>query len=109
MDNILSFILMTPAEITQQIAERCRMRRLGLGFTRDQLAARSGVSAASLKRFERTGNIDFGALIRLALALDAMEGFDQLLAKKTYASLEDVIGPPPRQRGRRARKAGKAA
>lgn len=89
--------------MAQAIAAHCQTRRLALGFTRPQLAARAGVSPASLKRFERTGNISLNALIKLAIALDATEGFDRLLAKKSYESLEEVIGGPPRQRGRRRR------
>ncbi len=96
-------IILTPVEMAQAIAERCRRRRLALGFTRFQLAERAGVSSASLKRFERTGNVSFDALIRLAIALDATEGFDQLFSKKSYQSLEEVIGEPTRQRGRRRR------
>jgi transcriptional regulator with XRE-family HTH domain len=99
----LSLTIQAPVEIALAIAERCRTRRLALGFTRSQLAERAGVSSASLKRFERTGNVSFNALIRLAVALDATEGFEQLLAKKFYGSLEEVIGQPARQRGRRRR------
>ena len=98
----MSIKLMSPAEIAQAVADRSRTRRLALGFTRDQLAARSGLSSASLKRFERTGRIDFSALIRLAIALDATEGLDLLLAKESYESLEEVIAKPMRRRGRRS-------
>lgn len=101
LDNILSINLMSFTEISQAVADRCRTRRLALGYTREQIAARAGVSSASLKRFERTGHIAFSALISLAIALDATEGLDVLFAKKSYESLEEVIARPTRQRGRR--------
>ena len=100
---MIPVLLQSATDIAQSVAERCRARRLALEFTREQLAQRSGVSAASLKRFERSGKIDFGALIRIAIALDALEGFDLLLAKRSYASLDEVIGRPARQRGRRSK------
>lgn len=101
----MSVTLELPGDITRAVAERCRTRRLALGLSREMLAARSGVTAASLKRFERTGSIAFDSLVRLALALDALEGFDQLFAKRGFASLEDLIErKAPRQRGRRSAK-----
>lgn len=101
----MSSEFLLPSEISAAIAERCRARRLALGLSRDALAARSGVTAASLKRFERTGSIAFDSLVRLAIALDALDGFDLLFAKRTYQSLDDVLEQAPmRQRGRRVRK-----
>ncbi|MET1026391.1 MAG: helix-turn-helix transcriptional regulator [Dongiaceae bacterium] len=105
MDNILPIALMSPAEILTMVAARCRQRRLAFGHSRDQLAARSGVTAASLKRFERTGNISFDGLVKLAIALDALDGVDLLFAKKVYGNLDEILETaPPRQRGGRSRK-----
>ncbi|CAN0513183.1 unnamed protein product, partial [Phaeothamnion confervicola] len=99
----IEFLL--PAEITLSVAARCRTRRLALALSREELAARSGVTAASLKRFERTGSIAFDSLVRLAIALDARDGFDLLFAKPVFQNLDDVLEQKPkRQRGRRTRK-----
>lgn len=97
---------LSPAELAAAVAHRARERRLAFGFTRQELAARSGVSAASLKRFERTGKIAFDALIRLALALDAVEGFDRLFERAAYASIDEVLQKPPRRRRGRRRRSG---
>lgn len=102
MDNILPTKLLPPADIATGVARRVRDRRLAAGLTRDELAARAGMSAASLKRFERTGKIAFDALVRLAVALDAVAGFDRLFEGSTYASIDDVLlQQPGRRRGRR--------
>jgi transcriptional regulator with XRE-family HTH domain len=98
----MSFTFFSPGETAQSVATRCQERRVALGFTRDLLAAKSGVTSASLKRFERTGRIEFTSLIKLAIALDSAEGFDQLLSKKTYRNLEEIMSPSVRKRGRRA-------
>jgi hypothetical protein len=63
------------------------------------LAARSGVTSASLKRFERTGHIELTSLIKLAIALDSTEGLDQLLSKKSFKSINEIIKHSGRKRG----------
>lgn len=99
---MLPFNLLPPAEIAAEVARRARDRRLALGLTRDELAGRAGISAASLKRFERTGKVAFDALVRLAVALDSAAGFDRLFDAPAYASIDEVVREPrKRSRGRR--------
>ncbi len=88
----MSFILKTPQDIQQELAERFKSRRLALRFTRDGLAKRAGVSASSLKRFETTGQISLQSLLKLALVLDCLDDF-QNIATNTHAnvSLDDIL------------------
>lgn len=60
-------------------------------MTQAELSVRSGVSLASLKRFEQTGEISFVSLLKIASVLDVMEEFDQLFTKKEYRSIQEVI------------------
>ena len=104
MDQKRPIKLLTPAQIARAAAERARTRRLALGITQEDAAARAGISTPTLKRFEKNGRMGFDSVIRLGVALDAIDGFDQLFAAKTtFASLEDVLAPgkPVRQRAPR--------
>jgi hypothetical protein len=60
-----------------------------------------------LKRFEITGQIALGTLIRIAMAFDEIEGFANLFPERrpvpaTMAELEKMH-PPARKRGRTVR------
>ncbi|MBO6765075.1 helix-turn-helix domain-containing protein [Maricaulis sp.] len=99
----MSFKLSTPQEVSATLGQRLRARRLDADLTQDGLAARSGVPVATLRKFERTGEIAFVSFIRLAMALGDEAALDGLLAgRQRYGSLHDVLEPPRRpQRGRR--------
>lgn len=81
----------TPNSIAASLAERVRTRRKERKLTQAETARRSGVSLASLKRFEQTGEISLRSLIRIAIALECDDDFEQLFTRKFYASIEDVI------------------
>ena len=81
------------------LAARVRSRRLANNFSRKTLAERTGVSEASIKRFETTGEIAFVSLLKLAFALDALQEFDALFAQKAVVSIADIT-QKKRARGR---------
>jgi transcriptional regulator with XRE-family HTH domain len=96
MANILStddFILddYNPGLILKNIAERARKNRLELDLSQNALAAKSGVSLGSLKRFESTSEISLKNLVMLALVLDATEEFGLLFKKKKYKSIDELL------------------
>ena len=96
--------LHTPEEIGQQLARRLRELRLLTGWKQTTLAARSGVTLASLKRFERTGKISLESLLRICHALGRLDEFGQILqppAARSLAELESRISKPLPRRGRR--------
>jgi transcriptional regulator with XRE-family HTH domain len=82
--------LVTPAEMGKLLASRVRDRRLLKGWTRLTLAARAGVSAASLKRFETTGMASLDHLLRIAHALGCLGEFEKLLVSPTAQSLTEL-------------------
>ena len=95
--------LRTPSEVASGLAARVRSLRLARNWKRDTLAARSGVSAASLKRFERTGQISLDALLRLCDALDRLSELDRILqppAVRSMKELEQVADERLPRRGR---------
>lgn len=100
----MSFIFLTPFEITGHIAKQAREKRLALNITQKNLSERSGVSFGVVKKFERTGKISLESLLRIALILDSLEEFTLLFkAKKLeqFLSLDDIIKSKKRQRGRK--------
>lgn len=59
------------------------------------------MSLSSLRRFERSGEIAFLSLVRLAVALDAIQGLAALFPDQP-ANLDELLAPTPRKRGRRS-------
>ncbi len=89
----------TPNDVAQQVAQQARSRRVAYNLSRETLAARSGVSAASIRRFETTGAIAFESLLKLAQVLDCMGTFEGLFPARDVVSLADITATP-RLRGR---------
>lgn len=89
MNNILS--LLSPGEVSMNIAARMRERRKERKLSQVQLSRRSDVSLGSLKRFERTGEISLSSLVKLAFALGCESDFDSLFSKRGYSSIQEVI------------------
>lgn len=100
-DNILSLINKTPDVLMSGIAKRVKERRLEKGWTQKMLAVKAGVSLASYRRFESSGEISLRSLIMLAFALDMTDEFETLFNSKTYQSIEDILkAEQPKQRKR---------
>jgi hypothetical protein len=105
MDNMMSMQLKTPRDVQRELAGRFKARRLTMNLTQAGLAARSGVSWGSLKRFESTGLIALDALLKLAFVLGCLGDFDLVcvagddsLASKSLDEL--LLKPKTRRKGR---------
>ncbi|MCI5222041.1 MAG: hypothetical protein D3924_05060 [Candidatus Electrothrix sp. AR4] len=62
--------LLTPPETEQLLAERFKTLLLQAGYKRTTLAARAGVSSASQKRVETSGQVSLKNFLRLAHTSD---------------------------------------
>ncbi|MDO4478229.1 MAG: helix-turn-helix transcriptional regulator [Lachnospiraceae bacterium] len=80
-----------PKEIAKDIACREKEKRKKRKLTQAELSARAGISLASLKRFEQTGEISFVSLIKIADVLGEVDNLDLLFSSKEYASIQEVI------------------
>lgn len=69
---MLPFEAQSPAEVATELARRLRALRLQRGWTQAEAAARSGMTLASYKRFERTGEIAFKSMLKIALAFEQL-------------------------------------
>ncbi|KAA8609400.1 helix-turn-helix domain-containing protein [Salipiger aestuarii] len=96
--------LKTAEDLRQQIAAAARDRRLALNLTQKALSDRSGVSIATLRRFEGGGPASLETVLALAEALGALDGFGALFPLPEAQTLDDLDAPAPRRRasGRRA-------
>lgn len=68
----------TWTEINNNIAQKIVRLRKRKKITQKQLAARSGVSLGSLKRFEQSGEISLQSLTKIAIALDVENELEDL-------------------------------
>ena|SRR5476651_2209692 len=82
-DHMLS--LKTEADVLREIADSVRSHRLGLGWRQDDLAQRSGVGIATLRRFERSGRIGFHGLAKLLVTLGLADNFLTALKRPVAA------------------------
>ena len=81
----------TCTEINNDIAQKIVRLRKRKKITQKQLAARSGVSLGSLKRFEQSGEISLQSLTKIAIALDVENELEDLFDNVPFASIEEVI------------------
>jgi transcriptional regulator with XRE-family HTH domain len=90
-----------PYEIRLIIAKQARELRLEKNLTQEGLAKRSGVSFASIKRFERLGKISLESLLEIALVLGVLDEFKLLFRKleKPLSMAELLQEPKKRKRG----------
>lgn len=105
---MLPFAINSTGEIRRQIARRATTARLALGWTRAELAERSGVALDTLKRFEQTGQVSLERLLKIAMALGALQEFSALFPEPPASSLDELEARAAargrvRARGRRAR------
>ncbi len=85
------FVWETPEEINLRVANNMKLLRKRKGITQKRLSELTGVSYASIKRFEETGNINFISLTKIAIELDAVEGVKDLFTEIPYQTIEEVI------------------
>ena len=104
----MSVYLRTVQEVQSEIKGRFKARRLAINLTQSDLAARSGVTSSSLKRFERKGLIALDSLLKLARVLDCLDDFDKLCAESqpgpTAQSLDALLATPALRRRATGRK-----
>lgn len=98
-------LLFTVSKAQGAIAENMRNRRLATGLTQQGLAKRSGVSLATLRKFEQKGSISLESFLKLAMVLEALEdvvGATEPPAPE-YSSIDEVLEAerkkPPRKKG----------
>jgi transcriptional regulator with XRE-family HTH domain len=98
--------LKVESDLLREVPEILRERRLALGWRQTDLAGRSGVAIATLRRFERSGQITFQGLARLLVSLGMADRFLEALKKdpSRIASLDAFLKEDLAKNRRRARR-----
>lgn len=85
------FIWETAEELDQKLAQRVRNIRKRRSISQEKLAAMSGVSYGSVKRFESSGQISLISLTKIAMALDIADELRNLFTQVPYRDIQEVI------------------
>ena len=89
-EQALQFV--TYDEKQLEIAKRFITIRKNKKISQQRLSILSGVSYASIRRFEKTGDISLSSLVKLALALQLYDDLDNLFSNhQKYKSIEEII------------------
>lgn len=80
----------TESKTTSDLVERFKKRRKELKFSQKDLSVKSGVSYASIRRFEETGEISLSSLIKLANAINSLNDFEALFKNAKISSLKEL-------------------
>ena len=81
----------TPNEIAKSLADKIKEHRKKLKISQEMLSQMSGVSLGSIKRFEAKYEISLQSFIKMAIALDLDNEFENLFTQKTYNSINEII------------------
>ena len=85
------FVWETAEELDQKLAQRIRNIRRRRSISQETLAAMSGVSFGSIKRFETSGQISLISLTKIASALDLADELRNLFVQAPYKDIQEVI------------------
>ena len=101
MANI-DFSLTSPIDVMISVAQRAKALRLEQNITQQELADKVGIAIGTVKRFEKSGEIQFNHLLRIALILGRLEEFFYIFAPADVPdSLYELKDTKPRQRARK--------
>jgi transcriptional regulator with XRE-family HTH domain len=77
--DISDFVpVITEQQVKSDLAHRFKNRRKEFGISQKELSIRSGISYASIRRFETSGEISLSSLLRISTVIDCLEDFDEL-------------------------------
>ena len=81
----------TPNDIAKELVEKIKQYRKKLKISQVQLANKSGVSLGSIKRFESKYEISLNSFIKILIALNLEQDFENLFTQRSYNSIDEVI------------------
>ena len=96
--------LITVPKAQDKLAQHLRSQRLAKGLTQAGLAERSGVSLATLRKFEQKGAISLESFLQLTMALGLLDKLVKAAepSESGFSSIDDVLRedrPTRRKRG----------
>ena len=98
-----TFIILSSTAICSELGLRCKVLRLMRNLTQRQLAAMTGASLSSLRRFEVHGQGSLDLFIKITQALQVVQQLEPLFVQQetSIADIEKQQAATQRQRARR--------
>ena len=87
----MEYIFDTPSDVAIRLADKIKSIRKRRKITQKQLAGRSNVSYATLRKFEATGQLSLESFIKLVMELGLKDELDNLFSTPVYNSIDEVI------------------
>jgi transcriptional regulator with XRE-family HTH domain len=89
-EQALQFVTYYEKQI--EIAKRLISIRKSKKVSQQRLSILSGVTYASIRRFEKTGDISLSSLVKIAIALQLYDDLDNLFQNhQKYTSIQEII------------------
>ena len=79
----------TEQSVLSGLVEREKQRRKELRLSQKELAVMSGISYASIRRFESSGDISLVSLLKIGNAIGSLSDFNELFKSKKITNLKD--------------------
>ncbi len=100
--------LKSPAEAIKLFSQQFKIARLTQNMTQAVLTQKSGVSLASVRKFERTGEISLTSLMKLALPLNLMDQLIDAISQTTQEpqTMKELLANQQKPKRQRARHRG---
>ena len=86
----MEYSLSTPDDTALTLSKRIKELRLSKKWKRTTLSKRSGVTEASLRRFEQTGKVSMENFLKLVFALGRLDEVNELLKAPIAQSIKDL-------------------
>ena len=77
--------------MTERLAKKLRAIRKRKKITQKQLASCSNVSYATLRKFEKTGQISLESSVKKTMKLGVVDEINDLFSQPRYSSIEEAI------------------
>jgi transcriptional regulator with XRE-family HTH domain len=87
----MNFLWDTPSDVALRLAKKIKDIRKRKKITQKELAGRSNVSYATLRKFEKTGQISLESFIKITMELGLIQEINNLFTEPVYSSIEEVI------------------
>ncbi len=86
-------LLSTLSKAQEKLAKHIRQTRLSMGLTQSGLSKRSGVSLASLRKFEQQGITSLESYLKLLMVLNYLDTLINTMKpeKPEFTSIDDVL------------------
>ncbi|WP_375396443.1 helix-turn-helix domain-containing protein [uncultured Sphingomonas sp.] len=81
----------TSVEIARSLGQRIKFRRLGIGLTQADAAARAGISYRTWRRLETEGRASIDDLVRAAIALRCEHDLAALFPEPAATSMDALL------------------